>query len=56
MNTDIYMKIDNINGESQDANHKGWIKVSSFSWGATQPANINVGGEGRTYAQGGLIT
>ncbi|KOC91137.1 Hcp family type VI secretion system effector [Winslowiella iniecta] len=48
MNTDIYMKIDNIQGESQDANHKGWIKVSSFNWGATQPANINVGGGGGT--------
>lgn len=29
----IFIKIDNINGESKDAQHTGWIDVISYSWG-----------------------
>lgn len=37
MSTDLYLKIDGINGESQDSNHKGWIDIDSFSWGQARP-------------------
>ncbi|QKJ86540.1 type VI secretion system tube protein Hcp [Paramixta manurensis] len=46
MSTDIFLNIDGIQGESQDANHKGWINVTSFTWGANQPGNMKVGGGG----------
>lgn len=44
MSSEIYLKIDGIQGESQDANHKGWINVSSFYWGASQPTTSHQGG------------
>lgn len=46
MSTDLFLKIEGITGESQDANHKGWIGVDSFTWGATQPGNMATGGGG----------
>lgn len=32
---DLFLKIDGISGESQDAKHKGEIDLQSFSWGET---------------------
>lgn len=32
---DAFLKIPSISGESRDENHRGWIEVSSFSWGMT---------------------
>jgi len=46
MSTDLFLKIDGITGESQDNNHKGWINIDSFTWGASQPGNMSVGGGG----------
>ncbi|EXU76448.1 MULTISPECIES: Hcp family type VI secretion system effector [Erwinia] len=46
MSTDIFLRIEGITGESQDASHKGWSSVDSFSWGATQPGNMAYGGGG----------
>jgi type VI secretion system secreted protein Hcp len=46
MSTDLFLKIDGITGESQDSNHKGWITVDSFTWGAIQQGNMSVGGGG----------
>lgn len=46
MSTDLFLKIDGITGESQDSNHKGWIAIESFTWGASQPGNMSVGGGG----------
>lgn len=46
MSTDLYLRINGINGESQDSNHKGWINIDSFSWGASQAGNMSVGGGG----------
>jgi type VI secretion system secreted protein Hcp len=34
---DLFLKIDGIPGESQDAQHKDEIELESFSWGETQP-------------------
>ncbi|MEI2415191.1 type VI secretion system tube protein Hcp [Orrella sp. JC864] len=48
MAVDMYMKIDGANGESKDANHKDWTDIQSFSWGATQPGNMAMGGGGGT--------
>ena len=36
MAVDMFMKIDDIKGESADDKHKGEIDVYSWSWGATQ--------------------
>ena len=44
MANDYFLKIDGIDGESQDATHKGHIQVESFSWAASQTG---------THAQGG---
>lgn len=46
MAIDIFLKIDGISGESKDANHKDWIDVDNFSWGASQPATLTSGGGG----------
>ncbi|MFD1200020.1 Hcp family type VI secretion system effector [Brucella gallinifaecis] len=46
MSIDMYMKVDGASGESKDKNHEGWIDILSFSWGASQPGNMGVGGGG----------
>src|SRR5262249_3140713 len=32
-----FMQVDGIEGESDDADHKKWIEINSFSQGGTQP-------------------
>ena len=44
MAVDMFMKVEGASGESQDANHKGWTNIDSFSWGATQPHSMASGG------------
>lgn len=44
MAADMFLKIDGIDGESQDAKHKGEIEIESFSWGASRPATSGAGG------------
>lgn len=39
MASDIYIKLDEVDGESTDSKHAGWIELQSFSWGATQSAS-----------------
>lgn len=43
---DIFLKIDGIDGESQDSKHKSEIDLDSFSWGATQAGTAATGGGG----------
>lgn len=43
---DFFLKIDGIEGESQDAKHKGDIEIESFSWGANQTGSFGYGGGG----------
>ena len=43
---DYFLKIENIDGESEDADHKGWIDVLSWSWGETQTGSMAYGGGG----------
>src|SRR4051794_14380931 len=40
---DYYLKIDGIEGESQDSMHKGEIEIDSFSWGQTQSGTAGFG-------------
>ncbi len=48
MAVDMFMKIEGANGESKDANHKDWVDIQSFAWGATQPGSMSAGGGGGT--------
>jgi type VI secretion system secreted protein Hcp len=34
---DAFIKLDGVTGESQKANHKGEIEITSFSWGVSNP-------------------
>lgn len=43
MAVDMFIKIDQIKGESPDDKHKDEIQVLSFSWGATQSGTTHVG-------------
>jgi len=43
---DYFLKIDGIDGESQDSKHKNEIDVSSWSWGASQAGTMAAGGGG----------
>lgn len=46
MASDIFAKIGDIKGESQDSKHKDEIEVLSFSWGIANPANVKASGGG----------
>jgi type VI secretion system secreted protein Hcp len=37
---DYFLKLDGIQGESQDSKHKGEIEISSFSFGSTQKGSF----------------
>lgn len=53
---DGYLKIDGIEGESQDDKHKDWIEISSFNAPITS-GNIGGGaGRGKVRPTGGEIT
>lgn len=44
MSSSIFLKVDGITGESTESAHIGWVDVENFSWGASQPHNIDFGG------------
>ena len=46
MATDFFLKIDGIEGESQDKKHKSEIDLESWSWGETQSGSSAGGGGG----------
>jgi type VI secretion system secreted protein Hcp len=49
---DLFLKIDGIPGESQDAKHKGEIDLQSFSWGETSESGPSPGaGAGKVAMQ-----
>jgi len=41
---DYFLKIDGVEGESQDSKHKNEIEIESFSWGETQTGTASHGG------------
>jgi type VI secretion system secreted protein Hcp len=43
MSSDMFMKIDDIRGESVDAAHKDEIEVLAWSWSATQSGSAHSG-------------
>jgi type VI secretion system secreted protein Hcp len=43
---DYFLKLDGIDGESQDAKHKGEIDVESWHWGETNAGSMHQGGGG----------
>jgi type VI secretion system secreted protein Hcp len=47
MAVDFFLKLDAIDGESADENHKNEIQLLSFSWGGTQVTSVaGTGGSG----------
>jgi type VI secretion system secreted protein Hcp len=43
---EIFIKLDGIAGECKQAQHKGWIDVLNYSYGASQSASTAMGGGG----------
>ena len=47
MAVDYFLKLDGIDGESADANHKNEIQIMSWSWGGSQVSSVaGTGGSG----------
>src|SRR5688572_3898037 len=46
MAVDMFLKIDDIKGESSDADCKAQIDINSWSWGMSQSATTHGGGGG----------
>ena len=46
MAVDMFLKLNGIDGESQDDGHKGEIDVLAWSWGMSQSGNMHMGGGG----------
>jgi type VI secretion system secreted protein Hcp len=46
--SDYFLKIDGIEGESKDDKHKKEIDLQSFSWGVNNSGSMAVGGGGGT--------
>lgn len=47
MAVDCYLKLDGIQGEATDANHKDEIQLLSYSWGGSQVTSVaGTGGSG----------
>lgn len=43
MSTDMFVKLDDVKGESQDAKHKDEIEVLSWGWGMSQGGSSHSG-------------
>ncbi len=39
MASDVYLQIEGVKGESNDAAHQGWIEVDAVDWGVIQPTS-----------------
>jgi type VI secretion system secreted protein Hcp len=46
MAVDMFLKLDGIDGESQDSVHKGEIDIFSYSWGVSNAGSLASGGSG----------
>jgi type VI secretion system secreted protein Hcp len=59
MAVDMFLKIDDIKGESTDETHKDQIEVISWNWGMTQTGSSHIGtgsGTGKVDVQNLTIT
>ena len=45
--SNIYLKLDGLDGESLDDDHKQWIEVQNWSWGVDNPASFAIGQGGQ---------
>jgi type VI secretion system secreted protein Hcp len=53
-NFDAFLKIDGINGESQDSKHAGEIELLGYGWGESQSGSFSSnsgGGSGKVHFQ-----
>ena len=46
MAVDMFLKLDDVKGESVDSKHKGEVDVLAWSWGMSQSGTTHVGGGG----------
>ena len=46
MAVDNFLKIEGIEGESEDSEHKGEIEIGSFNWEEAQQGSFSQGGGG----------
>ncbi len=46
MAVDIFLKLDGVTGESQDASHGGEIDILAWSWGLSQSGTTHMGSGG----------
>ena len=47
MAVDYFLKLDGIQGEAADSNHKNEVRITSWSWGASQVSSVaGTGGSG----------
>lgn len=54
MAVDMFIKIDNIKGESKDKSHEGETDVLAWSWGMSQSGSMHImggGGSGKVNVQ-----
>ena len=51
MPSDVYLKVDGLEGESNDSKHKNEIEVLSFTWGVTQQITGTVSSAGTFTGQ-----
>jgi len=41
---DMFLKVEGVDGESEDHKNKGWIEILSWSWGEAQVGSAGKGG------------
>ncbi|WP_231876298.1 Hcp family type VI secretion system effector [Azotobacter vinelandii] len=46
MSTSMHLKIEGVQGESQESQHAAWLDIKSFTWGISQPGSLDSGGGG----------
>ena len=59
MAVDMFLKLEGIDGESQDKKHKGEIDILAWSWGASQSGTTHMGsgsGAGKVSVQDVSVT
>lgn len=44
MASDMFLKVEGADGESEDSKQKGWIDILSWSWGEVQTGSAGKGG------------
>ena len=49
--SDMFLRIDGVEGESSDERNKGAIDVLSWSWGASNTSGVGGGGTGKVSVQ-----